>query len=68
MDNKTDQIAGYSYGAKEVANSPVSLEELEQLKQTATQKHEDVRYLRMAGDVLNGQERHFVESRLCRRK
>ena len=36
MDNKTDQIGGYSYGAKEVANSPVSLEELEQLKQTVT--------------------------------
>ena len=62
MDNETDEIAGYSYGAKEVANSPVSLEELEQLKQTVTLADEEIPYLRMAGDVLNGQEHQVVDT------
>ncbi len=36
MSNQETKIAGYTYGTKEVAKSPVSLEELEELKQTVT--------------------------------
>nr|WP_244299923.1 protoglobin domain-containing protein [Rubrobacter xylanophilus] len=47
-------IPGYAYGARELARSPVSLEELDLLRQTVLFTEEDERYLRMAGDVLEG--------------
>ena len=34
MKSQTANIAGYAYGKKEVAKSPVTLEEIEQLKKT----------------------------------
>src|SRR5262245_2515649 len=60
MQTVVDHIAGYDYGAKELATSPVSMKELEQLKQTITIDSEDERYLRMAGDVLEGQTESIV--------
>ena len=61
MSKQETKIAGYTYGTKEVAKSPVSLEELEELKQTVTLTDEDICYLRMAGDVLEGQEHEVID-------
>ena len=47
-----EQIPGYSYGTGEVAGSPVSLRELDDLKISAGFKKEDQRYLRLAAEVL----------------
>lgn len=52
METVVGNVAGYDYGAKELATSPVSMKELEQLKQTITLDSDDMKYLRMAGDVL----------------
>ena len=49
------QIPGYTYGTAEVAQSPVSMEEFELLKQTVLFTEEDEKYLRMAGEVLADQ-------------
>ncbi len=51
----TREIPGYTYGAPDVARTPLSLKEFEQLKQTVLFTDEDVRYLRMAGEVLKEQ-------------
>jgi hypothetical protein len=60
MQTAVDHIPGYDYGTKDVATSPVSLKELEQLKQTITLDSEDVRYLRMAGEVLENQTESII--------
>jgi len=60
MESVVDHIAGYDYGAKELATSPVSMKELEQLKQTISLDSEDERYLRIAGDVLKDQTESVV--------
>lgn len=49
------QIPGYTYGTKEVATAPVSDEEFKLLKTTVLMTDEDVKYLRMAGEVLKDQ-------------
>lgn len=61
MSRQVTDIAGYTYGTRDVAESPVSLEELEQLKQTVALTDEDLRYLRMAGDLLDGQEHEVID-------
>jgi hypothetical protein len=48
-------IAGYGYGTREIASSPLTLEDLDLLKRTVMFTEEDEGYLRMAGDVLEGQ-------------
>lgn len=48
-------IHGYTYGSSEVKKSPVTLKDLELLKETLLWTDDDDRYLRMAGDVLEGQ-------------
>jgi hypothetical protein len=48
-------IAGYTYGQPDVARSPLSLDEFALLQKTVLFTEEDVRYLRMAGDVLEDQ-------------
>jgi hypothetical protein len=48
-------IAGYGYGTREMARSPLTLEDLDLLKRTVMFTEEDEGYLRMAGDVLEGQ-------------
>lgn len=48
-------ISGYSYGDPSLATSPVTLEELEKLKQSVLFTEEDERYLRKAGRILSPQ-------------
>jgi hypothetical protein len=60
MQTVVDKIAGYDYGANELATSPVTLKELDLLKQTITLDSEDTRYLRMAGEVLEPQTESIV--------
>ena len=49
------EIAGYEFGTRGVARSPLGPEELDLLKQTVLFGEEDEEYLRMAGDVLEDQ-------------
>ena len=48
-------IAGYTFGTEQTAHSPLTLNDLELLKQTVLFTDEDERYLRMAGEVLEDQ-------------
>lgn len=50
-----EQISGYTYGTAEVAKSPLSEQEFDLLKQSVLFTDEDLRYLRMAGEVLEDQ-------------
>jgi len=56
-----EQIPGYSYGRSEIATSPVSMQELEELKVGASFTEEDTHYLRLAGEMLADQTRQIVE-------
>jgi hypothetical protein len=58
----TAEIPGYDYGTQRAAHSPVTMEELAQLKATADFTEEDERYLRMAGDVLSDQAEAMVNA------
>lgn len=60
MPDVAVDIAGYSYGRAEVARSPVSLEEMAELKRSAGFTEEDERYLRLAGAVLSDQTEQIV--------
>lgn len=55
------EIPGYGYGSGELATSPVTLEDLDLLKQTVLLTEEDERYLRMAGDVLEGRTEQILD-------
>ncbi len=48
-------IPGYSFGTAQVAKSPVTPADFELLKQTVLFTEEDLRYLRLAGTVLEDQ-------------
>ena len=48
-------IAGYTFGAEETPRSPLSPEEFDPLKKTVLFTDDDVRYLQMAGQVLDDQ-------------
>jgi hypothetical protein len=61
MDNASETIPGYGYGAEAVAKSWISLQELEQLKISVGFAAEDERYLRLAGEVLVDQTKQIVE-------
>jgi len=52
MKPVSEHIPGYSYGTAQVAPSPVSMRELEELKISAGFTEEDERYLRLAGEML----------------
>ena len=54
-------IPGYDYGSSKVARSPITVTELQQLKQSAGFTPEDERWLHAAGDVLKGQTKALVE-------
>jgi hypothetical protein len=56
------QIAGYEYGTDQVSRSPVTLDDLEQLKQTVDLTEEDKRYLALAGEVLGDQAEQMVDA------
>jgi hypothetical protein len=62
MDGDRQQgIPGYGYGATEIARSPLTVEDLDLLKQTVLFTEEDERYLRMAGDVLEDQTEDILD-------
>jgi hypothetical protein len=61
MKKVAEQIPGYSYGEPEVARSPISMRELDELKTSAGFTGDDERYLRLAGEVLADQTRQIVE-------
>lgn len=54
-------IPGYTYGAADVATSPVSLEEFELLKQAVLFTEEDEQALRLAGEVLADQVEEILD-------
>jgi Protoglobin len=54
-------IPGYGYGTQEIARSPLTLEDLDLLKRTVMFTEEDEGYLRMAGDVLEGQTEDILD-------
>jgi hypothetical protein len=60
MHKVAESIPGYTFGSSEVSPSPVSLQEFEQLKLSVGFTEEDQRYLRLAGEVLQGQTREVV--------
>ena len=53
-------MPAYTYGTASVSASPVTLEELEQLKVSVGFTADDERYLRRAGEVLEGQTQTIV--------
>jgi hypothetical protein len=60
MKTVADEIPAYTYGTPAVEASPVSLDELEALKVSVGFSGEDERFLRMAGEVLDGQTKQIV--------
>lgn len=48
-------IPGYTYGTDQVARAPLTMQDLDLLKQAVLFGPDDERYLRMAGDVLADQ-------------
>jgi len=60
MSKVPGAMPAYIYGEAAVATSPVSLEELEQLKVSVGFTADDERYLRKAGEVLEGQTKQIV--------
>jgi hypothetical protein len=61
MKKISENILGYSYGTSEVAKSPVSLQELNDLRTSVGFTEEDQRHLRLAGEVLAGQTSQIVQ-------
>jgi hypothetical protein len=61
MKMVAEVIPGYTYGTGEVAVSPVSMRELEELKISVGFTEEDQRYLRLAGEVLADRTRKLVD-------
>jgi Protoglobin len=60
VNKVAEQIPGYDYGGAEVAQSPISMAQLIELKTSAGFKDEDRRFLQLAGEVLSGQTRQIV--------
>jgi hypothetical protein len=60
MQTTGEGIAGYTFGAKEVPISPVSLQQLDQLKISVGFTEEDAHYLALAGQVLADQTKEIV--------
>jgi hypothetical protein len=60
MQEAVKNISGYMFGAAEIPVSPVSLQDLEQLKISVGLTEEDVRYLALAGEVLADQTQVIV--------
>jgi hypothetical protein len=61
MKKVAEHIHGYTYGTNDVALSPVSMRELEDLKASVGFTAEDERYLRLAGEVLTEQTKQIVD-------
>jgi hypothetical protein len=61
LKNVAEPIPGYAYGSSEVPRSPVSLQQLAELKRTVGFTDEDARYLRLSGTVLSDQTKQIVD-------
>ncbi len=61
MEKVSEVIPGYSYGTPEVAPSPVSMREFNDLKVSGGFTEEDERYLRLALAVLADQTKQIVD-------
>ena len=61
MAQVLEEMPGYTYGEASVSTSPVSLQELEDLKTSVGFTSEDVEFLRKAGTVLEGRTHQIVE-------
>jgi len=57
-----DAIAGYDFGTDRVPHSPVTLEELHQLEESAGLTAEGRRFLALAGQVLADQAEEMVDA------
>src|SRR5215468_2560294 len=55
-------IPGYDYGMRDVAHSPVNLDELRELEVAVGWTAADADAIALAGDVLAGQEEAMVDS------
>jgi hypothetical protein len=62
MGRKPKTIAGYDYGAPSVPRSPVTMDDLGKLEESAGFTAEDRRYLALAGDVLADQAEKMVDA------
>ena len=60
MNSNSQHIPGYTYGCANVPRSPVSEEDLANLKVSADFTDEDRKYLQMAGSVLQNQTKQVV--------
>ena len=56
-----NDISGYDYGSSKVVKSPITVKELEQLKESAGFTTEDEHWLQVAGEVLRDQTQQLVE-------
>lgn len=61
MNEHGSEVAGYTYGQQQVAESPVTAAELEDLKASVMFSSEDEQALVMAGDVLEDQVKDVLE-------
>jgi protoglobin len=61
-DTNQTQIAGYDYGRGNVAHSPVTLEELDQLEQTVGWSEDDARTLQRHGDIFRDSAAQMVDA------
>ena len=62
MTTHTADIAGYRFGDDALARSPITLDELDLLKQTVLFGPDDVAALSLAGDVLESQTDQILET------
>jgi pimeloyl-ACP methyl ester carboxylesterase len=60
-DGRSVSIPGYDLGSKNIPESPISMAEWEQLKQSALFSEEDVIYLRLSYEVLKDQAEDLVK-------
>jgi len=61
MKQVAEHIPGYSYAGPDVAQSPVSVQELENMKISSGFTEDDQRYLQLAGEVLADQVKTIVQ-------
>ena len=54
-------IPGYTYGTEAVAKSPLTDEDFDRLKQATLFTEEDVKALRLAGEVLDDQVEDLLD-------
>jgi hypothetical protein len=62
MTRKRGAIGGYDYGTGRVPRSPVTMDELGKLEESAGLTTDDRRYLALAGDVLADQAEKMVDA------